>query len=385
MDFLVLPSVQNQQISMGCDNKPSTERIGLDIVNRAYLLCKEYLQGPWAKIPLQDFEITPLGGGLTNKLYICHLPPMYRSNDNESECPNTVLLRLYGLILQDFKAQIQESVVFSILAERGLGPKLYAVFPGGRLEEYLPCRTLTTFDLSTHLSPLIAEKLSEYHRLSMPVKKDPTFIMNKLFVYMEKSRNTKFKDGVKQSFFMKFKAYDVEQEVEYVSDMITNMNPVVVFCHNDVQEGNLLHTNRNDVPNPVQMIDFEYSSYNYRGFDIGNHFCEWMYDYSHSAWPFYSYKQENYPTRHQQAVFVKSYLDSMYAAIPERKDDPLWHQDYVLQEANRLVLLSHLFWALWSVVQAQISDIGFGYLEYSLARMDAYYRHKKSLTEEDSV
>ena len=39
---------------------------------------------------------------------------------------------------KDFKAQIQESVVFSILAERGVGPKLYAVFPGGRLEEYLP-------------------------------------------------------------------------------------------------------------------------------------------------------------------------------------------------------------------------------------------------------
>ena len=41
-------------------------------------------------------------------------------------------------ILQDFKAQIQESVVYSILAERNVGPKLYAVFPGGRLEEFLP-------------------------------------------------------------------------------------------------------------------------------------------------------------------------------------------------------------------------------------------------------
>ena len=28
--------------------------------------------------------------------------------------------------------------MFSILAERGVGPKLHAVFPGGRLEEYLP-------------------------------------------------------------------------------------------------------------------------------------------------------------------------------------------------------------------------------------------------------
>lgn len=25
----------------------------------------------------------------------------------------------------------------------------------------------------------------------------------------------------------------------------------------------------------IQFIDYEYSCYNYRGFDIGNHFCEW--------------------------------------------------------------------------------------------------------------
>lgn len=48
-----------------------------------------------------------------------------------------------GLVLcfpsfQDFVAQIQESVVFSILSERRIGPHLYAVFRGGRLEEYLP-------------------------------------------------------------------------------------------------------------------------------------------------------------------------------------------------------------------------------------------------------
>ena len=61
------------------------------------------------------------------------------------------------------------------------------------------------------------------------------------------------------------------------------LKPVVVFCHNDVQEGkddvsvpmtiycsfffwfigNLLHT-ESEEGNPIQMIDFEYSSYNYR-------------------------------------------------------------------------------------------------------------------------
>ena len=43
-------------------------------------------------------------------------------------------------MLKDFKAQIQENVVFTILAERGIGPQLFAVFPGGRIEEFLPVR-----------------------------------------------------------------------------------------------------------------------------------------------------------------------------------------------------------------------------------------------------
>ena len=37
-----------------------------------------------------------------------------------------------------------------------------------------------------------------------------------------------------------------------------------------------------------------------RGFDIGNHFCEWMYDYSHPTWPFFSSKPQNFPNKEQQ-------------------------------------------------------------------------------------
>ena len=37
-----------------------------------------------------------------------------------------------------------------------------------------------------------------------------------------------------------------------------------------------------------------------RGFDIGNHFCEWMYDYSNASWPGYFYNIDAYPTVQQQ-------------------------------------------------------------------------------------
>ena len=35
---------------------------------------------------------------------------------------------------------VSENVIFTILSERKLGPKLFGVFAGGRLEEYIPVR-----------------------------------------------------------------------------------------------------------------------------------------------------------------------------------------------------------------------------------------------------
>lgn len=38
----------------------------------------------------------------------------------------------------------------------------------------------------------------------------------------------------------------------------------------------------------------------FRGFDIGNHFCEWMYDYTYEKYPFFRANILKFPTRKQQ-------------------------------------------------------------------------------------
>lgn len=42
------------------------------------------------------------------------------------------------MCFQGAEAMVLESVMFAILAERELGPKLYGIFPQGRLEQYIP-------------------------------------------------------------------------------------------------------------------------------------------------------------------------------------------------------------------------------------------------------
>ena len=48
------------------------------------------------------------------------------------------MLSLLLLFFQGAEAMVLESVMFAILAERELGPRLYGIFPQGRLEEYVP-------------------------------------------------------------------------------------------------------------------------------------------------------------------------------------------------------------------------------------------------------
>ena len=50
----------------------------------------------------------------------------------------------------------------------------------------------------------------------------------------------------------------------------------------------------------LMIIDFEYCAYNYRGFDLANHFIEWTIDYTHTSFPFYSHNKNKYPTDEQQ-------------------------------------------------------------------------------------
>ncbi|XP_021240438.1 choline/ethanolamine kinase, partial [Numida meleagris] len=104
---------------------------------QAYAWCREFLAGSWKLIGPDEFAIGPVSGGLSNLLFKCALPEHVLSVGDE---PRQVLLRVYGAILQGVDSLVLESVMFAILAERALGPRLYGVFPQGRLEQYVPSR-----------------------------------------------------------------------------------------------------------------------------------------------------------------------------------------------------------------------------------------------------
>lgn len=86
-------------------------------------------------------------GGLSNLLYLCSLPPEVSPLGSEPDC---VLLRLYGQVRGETEEALAglltEAVIFTLLSENQRGPRLLGVFPGGRLEEFIPVNIPLTWN-----------------------------------------------------------------------------------------------------------------------------------------------------------------------------------------------------------------------------------------------
>ncbi|XP_005307357.2 choline kinase alpha isoform X1 [Chrysemys picta bellii] len=366
---------------------------------KAYLWCKEFLPGAWRGLREEQLRISPIRGGLSNMLFQCSLPDTMETVADE---PRKVLLRLYGAILQmrscnkggsgqaqkendlqGAEAMVLESVMFAILAERNLGPKLYGIFPQGRLEEFIPSRKLDTEELGLpDISAEIAEKMARFHGMKMPFNKEPKWLFGTMEKYLNQVLRIKFTRESRIRKLNKILSYNLPQEMKSLRSMLEATSSPVVFCHNDCQEGNvlLLEGREDSEKQKLMLIDFEYSSYNYRGFDIANHFCEWMYDYTYEKYPFFKASFLKYPTKMQQLHFISSYLTAFQNGFENlSNEDKSKTEEDMLMEVNRFALASHFFWGLWSIIQAKISSIEFGYMDYALSRFDAYFDQKRKL------
>lgn len=371
---LTKDTLQDAKCPAAIPNRRRISSLSRDAQRRAYQWCREYLGGAWRQVRPEELSICPVSGGLSNLLYRCSLPDHLPSVGEE---PREVLLRVYGAILQGVDSLVLESVMFAILAERSLGPQLYGVFPEGRLEQYLPSRPLTTQELQDPvLSGAIATKMARFHGMEMPFTKEPHWLFGTMERYLKQIQDLPSTDLPQMSLL---EMYNLKDEIGNLRKLLDATPSPVVFCHNDIQEGNILLLSK-PANDSLMLVDFEYSSYNYRGFDIGNHFCEWVYDYTHEEWPFYKATPTDYPSREQQLHFIRHYLAVVQKGAVLSEEEQRKVEEDLLKEISWYTLASHFFWGLWSTLQASMSTIEFGYLEYAQSRFQFYFQQKRQLT-----
>ncbi|XP_040168711.1 choline/ethanolamine kinase isoform X4 [Anopheles arabiensis] len=522
-------------------------------------ICRDYLTGAWKTISADELQLKRISGGLSNFLYYVSLPEhhYYGNNNNNNGGkkshpnsrrgsfatdhhtvtktatkarngskrarkdsgasllePKEVLLRIYGQTHGEhaLETMLTESVVFTLLSERKLGPKLHGIFPGGRIEQYIPARALLTAELSdAKISLKVAEKMAAIHSMDIPVSKEPDWIWNTMARWlkgiagtletMERDRangNVKKAGGIGDQSGEEaniITTMDLAGEVEWLRSVIESEDFPVVFCHNDLQEGNILlrqdyptvsepsfrecttldnfdesaqldshfssilisnggvvssnesvspsdgniglnrssrkrsldhDSMENDLDNTrdsvlsgnsqalsdansstdgepeLMIIDFEYCAYNYRGFDLANHFLEWTFDYTNTQSPYFYHKLDQYPTAEQQEKFITQYLSHLSPPMEDGleigdRDDSAEEEErskygsltgsvseeeveQVRREVQCFTMASHLFWSLWAIVNVY-QEIEFGYMEYAVCRLKQYQQAKQCYIE----
>lgn len=345
-------------------------------------------------------------GGMSNSLFCCSLPESTIISMGE---PTQALLRLYGDQSRDMSIQLE---IFELLSLKGLGPKLYGNFEDGRLEEFLPANSLTCEELMDHeISSIIAKKLASVHSLDVPIDKQNTWLLDRFNEWVEfinRDGVPNFNEETRQSTIeiaQELLAINFNKEIEFLSCLFDKTQSPIVFSHNDLHQGNILlakySKRRPTLEERIIFIDFEYCSYNYRAYDIANHFCEWCFEYDTPEYPHFIFLEDRFPSKDVQRNFIHHYIDQRghlavshktLSTLVDNKTNTHNHnrvnhrdsngssnghhvnghsngtttmnkalEDALLDEVKPFFMAANLLWTLWCIKSAQCSTIKFGY------------------------
>lgn len=209
---------------------------------------------------------------------------------------------------------------------------------------------------------IIAKKFAQIHAMDVPIKKQPTWLFDILDQWLQDIYDYTPDPNRPQlipnpSLEREMCAFDYKSELKWLRQLLSTCGSPVVFSHNDLAEGNILIPEDSTAyEDGVVFIDYEWAHYNYRGFDLGNHFAEYLYDYANPDYPHYWVDFSAYPNDHQKRLFVREYIrHSKHLTIDRETEDQL------IREADYFALAAHLLWTLWCITKARTSPMRYGY------------------------
>lgn len=316
-------------------------------------------------------------------------------------------MRAYGNRTDLIIDRDREATSHRLLAVRGMAPPLLGRFKNGLLYGFIPGRPCTAQDLTQE--PVwrgIAQKLGEWHARvpisgissSVPEQNGINGHNNNLYgpgmvngateingahtdtnrialrgptpnlwTVMQKWINALDKDTEKE----RARAILLQQEVERSFRELDSTTGIgeqgFVFAHCDLLCANVIQLQSPDAPStpsvqPVAFIDYEYATPAPAAFDISNHFAEWAgYDCDYSM----------VPTKSVRRGFLEEYIAAYSKNTDQTLDDSAIEPLY--QEIDRWRGMPGLYWGIWSLIQAKISEIDFDYAKYAEERLGEYF------------
>ncbi len=299
----------------------------------------------WRDVTAPQVAVRVVSGGITNTLWRVSAPG--RAD---------VLVRGYGPRTDVVIDRERENHLFARLSAAGFAPPYLARFENGRVEGFLgQYRPLEPQEMGEpRWRRRIAVRLAELHGFAPPVPAARTF--ETLSGWMAAARACRF-EGADAA---RFAALDLEAAADALDGLREHWDTVlgggvgtpggrVVLAHNDLLSGNVLVDERTD---EVRFIDYEYGDAGFAAFDLANHFCEYA--------GFDSDFARGFPDAATRADVVAAYLGAAPGSAAVDDFDRL---------VRFFVLVDHLWWGSWAVVQARNSPIDFDFMGYAGLRL----------------
>lgn len=360
--------------------------------------------------PNDKLSVKPLTGGLSNELFV--VSSACNQSSGKRKC---VLVRLHPSNINAENTIVDRDVennVCAWLSSQHVGPIYYGRFRNGRVEEYYPNHISLSYKEMPLVGPShIAPIMAHFHSLQIPrhlltykssaimnsmqsTERGDIFVRAQTWLNMAENltnaENQKAVDMLnrlkKDWSWLQDALHEAPNSEEPSSSTLAKtFLRQNVFAHMDMQSQNLLrNANQKIDPEssppmaldcPLQVIDFEYAGFNPRAVDMANTFCEHCNMNNIKA----DYEAE-YPSVEVQNAFLKSYIqqtlvytqDSSNLNYLKESIDDLDFLAAARHEIGRYTLVSHISWAIWSIVQSTLSDIDFDYIKYAQHRMDGF-------------
>ncbi|KAH9525930.1 hypothetical protein DERF_000060 [Dermatophagoides farinae] len=307
-------------------------------------------------VTIDDIEILRFDQGRVSEIYriVFKNGKQPIVNDGSNQIPIQQLV--IKLFRPDPPYNPYESKLNSLITgfER-LGPRIYLTGDDYIVMEYIDAKAFSRQnDMDEKFVQLLASRLARFHSLQVPITKNS--YKDRYRYVFEGWADEKFwqkiydESSIGMNALRKNKChtiidYNVRMECKFLRAQIESIDPVIVFCHQDLNHSNIFIINDKQQMD-IKFIDFDYSGYNLRGMDIGRYFadCE----------KFEQYSDEGIIGDEKMLRFIHYYLDENCHIYGQNyRHDPRNSSNTLLREGKLFVLFAQMIdilFCLWETI-----------------------------------
>ncbi|ORX67240.1 kinase-like protein [Linderina pennispora] len=354
-------SLRKMSVTMDIQDSPTAQELSRRVA-RLFNLVFEPLEAIAAK----GVRVTRISGALTNCVYMVTLDPAPVASVHSSQV-YTTFLRVYGTGVDEIISRDKELYWLSQLSSLGFGPRLATLTKTDIMEtwtsKHIARRMCELHSLVSFYRPFGQHDQTDLPNVDLSGKPELWTNLDRWLMLVEQKRPQiaqVCKRDAQCTAILNDWPRLVGSLVPKIKALVDKARSPVVFAHDDLQYGNILRLHGTQ---ELVVVDFEYAGYNYRGFDIANHFCEWMSDYNHPDAP-HRLHEDMYPDPAQRHAFLRTYvkakafLDANMSADKSQLTNQQIDDEVQKLEAeiHPFVAASHLHWGRLGIFIASMDE-----------------------------